>query len=112
MKFGDGGLQPAKRYKLFTDRLLRRVVLARLVKDHVKCGAVLPGAKACLCLAIGKVASATDCDELRRHAAAEGWRLLESSWLSEGVRSLATQGYENDVAHIVAKILLRGRSEG
>lgn len=44
---------------------------------------------------------------LRAFFAAKGWKLFERSWLISGLEALATESYENSVASIVAKLLLR-----
>ena len=94
------------RYKLFSDAELRRVVLSRLETQLVEQGFCPPGTQPRLCLAAGNIHG--DPAPLRRIFEANGWRLFEKSWLIAGLEALATESYENSVASVVAKLLLRG----
>lgn len=101
------GNQPEdeKRYKLFFDDALRTTVLDALVRQLVQdrfCAAT-PTCR--LGLAAGKVYG----DEawLKGHCASKGWEFLGPSDIREELRKLRDVGYENDVATVVAKILLR-----
>jgi hypothetical protein len=105
--FRNGEFEPAKRYKLFSDENLREVVLARLKKQLVECGAVPAAPTVTLCLAAGKIASGTDRTSLVKHMASNGWRLFDEKWVKQELQQAADAGYENDVAHVVAKLLLR-----
>jgi hypothetical protein len=98
------------RYKLFSDETLRRVVLSRLDAQLVEQGFCPPGTKAQLCLAAGNIYG----DPAALHAifAAKGWQLFDRNWLRAGLEALATESYENSVASIVAKLLLRDRESG
>ena len=93
------------RYKLFSDEVLRRVVLTRLEAQLVEQGFCPSGTQARLCLAAGNIHG--DPAPLREFFNAKGWRLFERSWLISGLEALATESYENSVASIVAKLLLR-----
>jgi len=106
--FRDGAFEPARRYKLFSDAKLRGVVLRRLAVDLERRGLCTSKPKVTLCLAAGKLASTTDCRELRTHCRDQGWRLLDSAWIERQLSQASNSGYENDVAFVVAKLLLRG----
>ena len=93
------------RYKLFSDESLRRVVLSRLEAQLVEQGFCPPGTKARLCLAAGNIYG--DPASLRAIFHANGWQLFERSWLTSGLEALAAESYENSVASVVAKLLLR-----
>lgn len=93
------------RYKLFTDDLLRRVVLSSLEKQLVTQRFCPEGTKATLCLAAGNIHG--DAAELRTIFEKNGWRLFERSWLVDGLNRLAEESYDNSVASVVAKLLLR-----
>jgi hypothetical protein len=60
-------------------------------------------------LAIGKVASRTDRDGLRSYFDANGWRLMDDALIRSELRKTADTDYENEVAFVVSKILLRSR---
>lgn len=95
----------AKRYKLFCDATLRRVVLRRLERQLVAAGfcAARPAVK--LCLAAGKIRG----DEawLRTHFERKGWLLLGPEAIFRELQTLRDSGYENSVAAVVTKLLLR-----
>ena len=93
------------RYKLFSDDVLRRVVLSRLEKQLIEQGFCPPGTRAQLALAAGKIYG--DPAPLRAFFQRKGWQLFENDWLVEGLRQLDTESYENSVASVVTKILLR-----
>jgi len=93
------------RYKLFSDESLRGVVLSRLETQLVEQGFCPPGTKARLCLAAGNIHG--DPAPLRAFFDAKGWKLFERDWLIAGLEALATESYENSVASVVAKLLLR-----
>ena len=97
------------RYKLFSDDVLRRVVPSRLEKQLAEQGFCPEGTKATLCLAAGKIYG--DPAPLRVIFEKNGWRLLESRWLIEGLQRLAEESYDNSVASVVAKLLLRDEAE-
>lgn len=93
------------RYKLFSDDVLRRVVLSRLEAQLADQGFCPTGTKATLCLAAGKIYG--DPAPLREIFDKNGWRLFESGWFVDGLRRLADESYDNSVASVVAKLLLR-----
>jgi hypothetical protein len=109
--FRNGSFEPDRRYKLFTHTVLRRIVLARLVRQLEKCGACRPDPKVHLCLAVGKFASATDRPGIRKHFDRFKWQLFEPDWLYSRLLETAKCGYEDDVAFVVTKLLSRKLAE-
>lgn len=103
----------AKKYKLFTDPPLRNKVFSRLVKQlaHKKIGACRASTKVQLCLAAGKIASKEDQAIIQKHFDKKGWRLFDETWFAEQFAQLADSAYENDVAAVVAKLLLRNSKQ-
>jgi hypothetical protein len=93
------------RYKLFSDERLRTVVLGRLACQLAEQGFCPDGVTARLCLAAGKIHG--DPAPLRAYFQSKGWMLFDRAWLRAGLEALATESYENSVASIVAKLLLR-----
>jgi len=102
------GTDGADRYKLFTDSNLRSVVIKRLISELVEVGSCLPDPSVTLCLAAGKVKSQRDRDALRQHFNENGWLLWDDQWICKALRNVSNGSYENDVASVVAKLLLRG----
>ena len=61
-----------------------------------------------LALATGKIARKTDRERLRSHFDEQGWILFDDDWIRRQLRDRSETPYENDVAHVCSKILLRG----
>jgi hypothetical protein len=97
------------RYKLFFDSVLRRVVLARLAKDFTSMGFCRRRPKLRLCLAAGKIWG--DEASLQRHFKRKGWVLWGPQYFQSELRALRDTGYDNTVAAVVTKLLLRGSRE-
>ena len=98
----------AKRYKLFNDRVLwktvRRALCRRLVKDG-RCGS---RPKVRLCLAAGHVVNPEHRTRIKkifdRH---KNWELMDDHEIAQKIKNLASRGYMNNEAVMVAKILER-----
>ena len=108
--FQNDEFNPPKRYKMFTDSVLRRVVLKRLAKQLVQAGACASGPKITLCMAAGKIAYGSDLAGMRKCFAAKRWTLFDEEWIRGRLLLASKQGYENDVAFVVSKLLLRGNA--
>ena len=104
--FRGGCFEPQQRYKLFSDRRTRDVVLDRLARQLVASKACRRSPSVKLCLAAGKIARKSDRKALAKHFAKRGWGLLDEEWIQARLKSVSGMGYQNDVAHIVAKLLL------
>lgn len=106
----DGTRQKAEgRYKLFCDTALRDVVLSRLKTELVLAGFCRPNPKITLCLAAGNVHG--EVDGLRELFKERDWKLIGPDEIRKELAALADTGYENSVASVVAKLLLR-RTKG
>jgi hypothetical protein len=101
----------ANRFKLFNDEKLRSVVISRLVTQLLEQNAILPNPKIILCLAAGKIASVADKEKLKAHFQSNDWELLDDEWLCKQLATIADGGYQNDVADVVAKLLLRTKNK-
>jgi hypothetical protein len=104
--FDGSDAKAAKRYKLFCEPALRDVVLRRLVEQLVAAGFCREAPKVTLCLAAGKIKG--DEAPLREHFQKNGWTLYGPDDIRNEIEALRDSGYENSVAAVVAKILLRG----
>lgn len=109
--FREDGFEPERRYKLFTDRVLRKVVLKRLAQQLVSTGACAKSPKVVLCLAAGNIARKTDRSSLNAHFVRNRWRLFDPRWIRDRLREASKAGYENDIAFVVSKLLLNVRDE-
>jgi hypothetical protein len=99
--------QFSRRYKLFLEPELRRVVLKRLVAQLQEAGSCAPSPKVILCLVAGRVVGEQDREKLRGHFEKKGWLFWDDEWLRNALGQAAKQGYEDDVSAVVAKVLLR-----
>lgn len=105
--FRHGKFEPEKRYKLFSNPQLRSVVLNRLASQLQATQACGDAPNTKLCLAAGKIARKTDRAGLAQHFAANDWGLFDEEWIYRELKSASQKGYENDVAFVVSKLLLR-----
>jgi hypothetical protein len=96
----------ARRYKIFTDDEYREVVSERLKEQVNQSGLVLPEVKLCYCLVAGKI-DRNSHRELSDIFNKRGWLLYDADWLSTGLEKLSQSNYENDIATVVSKLLLR-----
>jgi hypothetical protein len=97
---------PEGRYKLFTSRRYRSIVLSRLLQDLIAAGMANSETTVTLGLAAGKVYQGQS-TAIREHMDQEKWFFWSPEDIRQKVTALAEQGYENDPAIITAKILLR-----
>ena len=109
--FDGSSDKEAERYKLFTQKRLRTVVLRRLQKQLEASGARRPRASVQLCLAAGKVKSRGDLSTIRKVFTKRGWKLFEPEWLRAKLLELAKSGYEDEVAAVAAKLILRSQTD-
>lgn len=109
--FDKSNPEHAKRFKLFNEPELRRVVFNGLCLQFAESGGCRKAPKVRLALACGKVRNEADRTAIRAHFDAQGWDLWDEPWLRERLRRMANQGYENQVSAVFAKILLRGKVE-
>lgn len=107
--FRDGRFEPEKHYKLFAEPDLRSVVLNRLAIQLEESGACRKAPKVMLCLAAGRIASKTDREGLEHHFKSNDWWLFDPDWVRKELQLASTRGYENDIAFIVSKLLLRDK---
>lgn len=100
----------AKRYKLFTNEPLRRVVLARLRKQLRREGLILPKAQIRLCLAAGRIQGGKE-GQLDAYCRKRGWGLFTPGWFSDKFAGLAGTAYEDDIAVVAAKLAANGNGK-
>jgi len=98
-----------KRYKLFFEERTREVVLGRLVKQLVESGFCRENPSVAFGLAAGKIHG--DDATLIAHFRAKGWELWTPSRIRSDLIELRDSKYENSIAAVVAKIILRGSAE-
>ena len=96
-----------ERYKLFNEPTLRNIVLNRLKNQLVEQGACPEDLIVQLCLATGKIYSDRDRDDLTKQFSQNNWVLFSDVWIKEQLINLANTGYEDEVATVTTKILIR-----
>lgn len=97
---------PEGRYKLFTTERYRRIVLARLHQDLIRCGMANAETRVSLGLAVGKIYRGRS-EEIRDFMLDRGMFFWSPEDIKNRVVALAERDYENDPAIMVAKVLLR-----
>lgn len=97
---------PEGRYKLFTSKTYRAVVLSRLHQDLIQFGMAKSSTRIRLGLAAGNVYQDKSA-VLREFMEARQWVFWSPEDIRQKVTALAARGYENDPVIITAKILKR-----
>ena len=105
--FDGSNPEVAKRYKMFNDETLKRVVQNRMVRQMSEAGLVNEAPDVKLVLACGKIVSEYDREQLQAHFDERGWMLWDKAWLQQGLKQMAAAGYENSTVAVTAKLLLR-----
>ena len=102
------GRNPAfgNRFKLFNEKKLFSVVKNRLCAQLLKTGNIRPNPNVKLALAAGHII------DKHRNAITglfrkKGWVLMDENYIKQRIYFLTNESYENSVASIVAKIILR-----
>jgi hypothetical protein len=100
------------RYKLFFDDNLRSVVFGRLKRQFHQAGFCKPRPKIRFGLAAGKVHGKGGEKKLEAIMRRKHWKFLSPSMLRAALVKLRDSKYENSVASVTAKILLRNNDSG
>ncbi len=97
---------PEGRYKLFTCENYRNIVFSRLKKDLIQLNMANESTTISLGLAAGNVYQSKS-EEIKSLFNNNGWVFLSPEDIKQKVYELASKGYENEPAIIIAKILMR-----
>lgn len=100
-------LSKSKRYKLFRDIKLRRVVFKRLAAQLKLSKSCRPNPIITLCLAVAHIANDTNRQKIREKFERQKWQLMDENWLRETLKKIGNDSYQNDVAAIVTKLLIQ-----
>jgi hypothetical protein len=95
----------SNRYKLFNDDVLRGVVFNRLKIQFTDLGRCRANPRVTLALAAGRIHGSGN--DLHAYFKEREWDLFGPRWLRGQLQTLSDSGYENSMAAIVAKALLR-----
>jgi hypothetical protein len=107
--FAGNNPKDEKRYKLFFEDTLRKVVLKRLVKQLVHHGFCAPRPRVTFGLAAGRIHG--DAAWLQRYFKTKRWQLWTPDFIAKELRSFRHSKYENSVAWVVAKLILAGTAD-
>lgn len=99
----------AARYKLFVEPRLRHIVFRRLLAQLKDVGACASTPRIKLCLAVARIPTERERRQLTARFAKKGWVLFDDLWIRNAIKNFAETRYEDDVATVAAKILLRKR---
>ncbi len=99
--------QGIDRFKLFNEPILRETVFNRLLIQLKTTGLCVADPMVTLCLACGNFATPKDQEIVREHFEKMGWQLFEPVWIVDRLKAISKSGYENAMAAIVTKLLLR-----
>ena len=98
-----------RRYKMFTDAVLRNLVLKNLVEQFTARRMLQGNPEVRLALVYGKGVPSAE-PELTEYFEDRGWQLYGPEWLCRCLVTMANQPYDNQMASIVAKLLLKTRN--
>lgn len=101
----------ANRFKLFNEANLFETVHERLCAQLVKSGACRAKPKVQLVLAAGRIATDNHRADLHALFKRNGWLLWDEAELRRRLTLLSTESYDNAVASVVSKLLLRQRGK-
>ncbi|MDZ4209979.1 MAG: hypothetical protein U1C56_02260 [Candidatus Curtissbacteria bacterium] len=101
-----GSLKDAKRYKLFTDNVARRIISKQLLKEYVAMGLANAETKVNYALVAGHVKRGDE-PAIRKYFNKRGWYFVPPSDLRSKILELAKSNWEDDEITITAKIALR-----
>lgn len=99
------GGKNAQRYKMFVNTSLREMILRRLVKQLVE-NATVAGKPIPKLGMIYGYATPANAEILVAHFKENGWGLYGPEWLKRHLQAMALRSYDNQVASVVAKLLL------
>jgi hypothetical protein len=97
-----------KFYKLFFETATREVVLSRLCAQLARDGFCAPNPSVKFGLAAGKIHG--NVADLESHFERNGWELWTPARIRGELLKLADSSYENSIASVVAKIVLRNQA--
>ena len=103
----DASKPRSKRFKLFVEPETRQVIFRRLVLQLEGLGLCRSNANVKLALAAGKIVRGAE-DSLRALSLAQGFDLYDPQWLKTRLTELSRTGYDNEIASVVSKLILRG----
>jgi hypothetical protein len=102
------GGKNAQCYKMFVNNALRTMVLQRLVEQLTASGTILPSPAVKLGMVYGYASEGNE-GALKAHFVDRGWLAFGPAWIKDHLHRMAQRSYDNQVAAVVAKLLLPRR---
>lgn len=96
----------SNRYKLFTNNIFRDVVTQRLREQYLEKGLIKSDTKIKYALAAGNIHSGNEVS-IDKYFGKRGWKLFTPKMIKDKIRELARKGYEDNLATVTAKLILR-----
>jgi hypothetical protein len=110
--FREGTFHTKSQYKLFTEAGLWEVIRGALERQLQEAGSCAASPTTTLCLVAGHIATSSDRPAMESYFAANGWRLFGPEWVKAQLTQASQRSYEDDIASVASKILLRRHSKG
>ena len=96
----------SNRYKLFTNNIFRDIVTQRLREQYLEKGLIKSDTKINYGLAAGNIHSGNEVS-IDKYFGKRGWKLFTPKMIKDKIRELARKGYEDNLATVTAKLILR-----
>lgn len=97
----------AKRYKIFTNESLRKIITERLKQEYLEKGLINKDTTISYALAAGHVYSTkknNDELDIRKYFKEKGWKFISPMEIKDGIKKLGKKGWEDNLVTITAKL--------
>jgi len=105
----DANDHMAARYRLFTDKVFRKIVSERIFQSYFDQGLIKKTTKINYALAAGNIHSDVDEQKIRKYFARQDpqWKIFSPTTIKDRIREWSDKGYEDDLVTITAKLVMR-----
>ena len=95
------------RYKVFNFQTYREVISKALIRQTVQDGLTLANPTLKYCLVAGNTRSQQNREAIKKHFESNGWLFFAEDWLNTQLEKYKELPYEDNVAIMMAKLLLK-----
>jgi hypothetical protein len=106
-EFAETDKSTKSRYKLFNERVLRRVLMTQLTAQLKSRGYISTDPKIVLALVAGRIKNADEKRQLISYFNERNWRLFDEEWIKQQLERVSSSVYSDRVSSMVAKLLLK-----
>ena len=106
-EFVETDLPTKSRYKLFNERVLRKVLLSRLTSQLHERGYIAEHPTVKLSLVAGRFKSIDEQRQLAAYFREREWLLFDQDWIRQHLERIAGAVYSDRVSSMVAKLLMK-----